>query len=60
MYRSVIFLKEMRKMNKLTTYNIEEKTFCDIHNCKMMQVPCSMYVYCPACEDAKNNTSKQT
>jgi hypothetical protein len=42
-------------MTKLTTYHIEEKTFCDIHNCEMVQVPCSMYVYCPKCEDAKKN-----
>lgn len=43
-------------MKKLTTYHIEEKTFCDIHNCKMVQVPCSMYVYCPKCEEAKKES----
>ena len=34
---------------------MEEKAFCDIHGCKMVQVPCSMYVYCPECENEKQN-----
>ena len=31
------------------TYHMAEKAFCDKHNCKMTQVPCSMYVYCDKC-----------
>jgi len=44
-------------MHKLTTYHMEEKTICDIHGCKMTQVPCSMYVFCRECENAKYNTA---
>ena len=38
---------------KLTTYRMDEKDRCEKHDCKMVQVPCSMYVYCPHCEDEK-------
>lgn len=41
--------------HKLTTFHIDEKTICEIHNCKLIQVPCSMYAYCPQCEDEKRN-----
>ena len=43
-------------MKKLTTYLAEEKPICDIHKCKMTQVPCSMYVFCRECENEKDNT----
>ena len=31
------------------TYHMDEKNFCDKHNCKMTHVSCSMYVYCAKC-----------
>lgn len=36
---------------KITTYHVEEKDFCEKHNIKMTQIPCSMYVYCAKCEE---------
>lgn len=40
---------------KLTTFHIDEKTTCEIHNRKLIQIPCSMYAYCPQCEDEKRD-----
>jgi len=34
---------------------MDEKTICDIHKCKMIQVPCSMYVFCRECANTKHN-----
>ena len=43
------------KQHKLTTFHVDEKTTCEIHNCKLIQIPCSMYTYCPQCENDKRD-----
>jgi hypothetical protein len=44
---------------KLTTYNVNEKAVCDIHHCKMIQVPCTMFVFCRKCENEKMRNEKE-
>jgi len=47
----------MEEKRYIRSYHIEEKQYCKMHDCKMVQIPCTMFVYCLHCHNEEYFTN---